>query len=218
MTKITIYDRAMCCSTGVCGTNPDQELVRFAADLDSLRSIGIDVDRFTLSSEPEKFVENGHIKELLATGGETALPAIVVGDTIVSSGNYPSRDEFISWLNTGSTTAELDAGTRELIAISAAIASNCHDCFKYHYAKTKNLNIPKSTIDETIKIANEVKLASAQAIDNFKEKILRNTNERTSIQLTEKQSQNDLNSHQASGRCDCSSEETSSAPKDSCCG
>ena len=34
MTKINVYDSAMCCSTGVCGVDVDQRLVNFAADVE----------------------------------------------------------------------------------------------------------------------------------------------------------------------------------------
>ena len=34
MTNVTVYDPAMCCSTGICGAEVGQQLVTFAADLD----------------------------------------------------------------------------------------------------------------------------------------------------------------------------------------
>lgn len=40
MTNVTVYDPAMCCSTGICGAEVDQQLVTFAADLDWLKSKG----------------------------------------------------------------------------------------------------------------------------------------------------------------------------------
>ena len=33
MTKLQVFDPPMCCSTGVCGPNPDPVLPRFASDL-----------------------------------------------------------------------------------------------------------------------------------------------------------------------------------------
>lgn len=41
MTKIQVYDPALCCSTGICGVDVDQEKVTFAADVDWLKSQGI---------------------------------------------------------------------------------------------------------------------------------------------------------------------------------
>ena len=39
MTKIEIFDPALCCSTGVCGTEVDQALVTFAADFDWAKDV-----------------------------------------------------------------------------------------------------------------------------------------------------------------------------------
>ncbi|SMO93187.1 arsenic metallochaperone ArsD family protein, partial [Halorubrum cibi] len=36
MTELTLYEEAMCCSTGVCGPDPDDELVEVSAALDQL--------------------------------------------------------------------------------------------------------------------------------------------------------------------------------------
>lgn len=93
MTLITVYDPAMCCSTGVCGPEVDPKLAQFTGDLDWLKSQGIEVRRFNLAQEPASFVENPAVKELLERSGGDELPAIVVNDKVVSSGRYPSRDE-----------------------------------------------------------------------------------------------------------------------------
>ena len=52
MTAVRVFDPAMCCSTGICGPSVDPELVRFAADLDWLKSQGVSVERFNLSQQP----------------------------------------------------------------------------------------------------------------------------------------------------------------------
>jgi hypothetical protein len=40
MKTILIYDRPMCCSTGICGPSVDPVLPRFAADLDTMKNAG----------------------------------------------------------------------------------------------------------------------------------------------------------------------------------
>lgn len=40
MATVKIYDKPMCCSTGVCGPQVDPVLPRFAGDLEWLRSQG----------------------------------------------------------------------------------------------------------------------------------------------------------------------------------
>ena len=51
--KIDVYDPPMCCPTGVCGTDADDVLARFAADLDWLARQGVQVRRYNLSQEPQ---------------------------------------------------------------------------------------------------------------------------------------------------------------------
>lgn len=62
MTTLTVYDPAMRCSTGICGTDMDQRLVDLAADLDWLKAQGVTVRRFGLSREPEAFFANEAIR------------------------------------------------------------------------------------------------------------------------------------------------------------
>ncbi|MCK0103833.1 arsenite efflux transporter metallochaperone ArsD [Pseudohalocynthiibacter sp. F2068] len=93
MTNVTVYDPAMCCSTGICGAEVEQQLVTFAADLDWLKSKGIAVTRINLSQEPAKFAENNKVKAVLESSGVEGLPVIMLGDTLNSSGRYPARGE-----------------------------------------------------------------------------------------------------------------------------
>ena len=91
MKNLTIYDPAMCCSTGICGTEIDQKLVDFAADLDWLKSEGIEVKRINLSQEPTLFAENEQVKSILETSGVEGLPVILADDEMQSFGQYPDR-------------------------------------------------------------------------------------------------------------------------------
>lgn len=88
---LRVFDPAMCCPTGVCGPSVDQELARFAADLDWLRQQGVAVERFNLSQEPAAFASNAAVKEALARGNDV-LPIVMVDDRIAVSGSYPSRE------------------------------------------------------------------------------------------------------------------------------
>lgn len=93
MKTLTIYDPAMCCSTGICGAEVDQNLVDFAANLDWLKSSGVTVTRFNLSQEPAAFVENGTVKSILEDAGVEGLPVVMTGEKMHSSGRYPGRVE-----------------------------------------------------------------------------------------------------------------------------
>jgi hypothetical protein len=105
MIAIRVFDPAMCCSTGICGPSIDPQLVRFAADLDWIKSQGISVERFNLSQQPAAFAEDAAVKAALETKGEAGLPLVKVNGEVKSSGTYPSRDELAMWAGIGAGTA-----------------------------------------------------------------------------------------------------------------
>lgn len=97
MITVHVFDPAMCCSTGICGPSVDPKLVRFAADLDWLKSQGVSVERFNLSQQPGAFAEDAAVKDALETKGEAGLPLVKVNGEVRSSGTYPSRAELAAW-------------------------------------------------------------------------------------------------------------------------
>ncbi len=101
MSKVQIYDRPMCCSTGVCGPQVDPVLPRFAGDLEWLKSQGHQVERFNLAQQPQEFAANRQVQQLLESEGTHCLPLVIVDDRVVSRGEYPSRADLALW--TGST-------------------------------------------------------------------------------------------------------------------
>lgn len=98
MKSIEIYDKPMCCSTGVCGPQVDPVLPRFAADLDWLKSQGYKVDRFNLAQQPQAFIDNKTVHQLISTEGTDCLPLILVDGETVSRKEYPSRETMASWI------------------------------------------------------------------------------------------------------------------------
>jgi hypothetical protein len=93
MATITVYDPPLCCTSGVCGPTVDPKLAQFAGNLEWLRTQGVTIQRYNLAQEPERFVENSTVKAILDKSGGDDLPAILVGETLVSSGRFPSRNE-----------------------------------------------------------------------------------------------------------------------------
>ena len=165
MTIVQVFDPAMCCSTGVCGPSVDPRLVRFAADLDWLKSQGVSVERFNLSQEPRVFAENATVKDALEVAGEAALPLVQVDGEVKSRGVYPSRDELAVWAGIGAPAPSLftDA-VAELVAIGAAIASNCEPCFRFHYAAARKLGVSREDMACAVATAQGVKDTPAQSI------------------------------------------------------
>ena len=93
MKPIQVYDPPMCCSTGICGTDIDPELVNFAALLTQLSQKGVKVERYNLGQEPMAFVENTSVKALLDKEGAKALPLIFLGGEVYLQGRYPTAAE-----------------------------------------------------------------------------------------------------------------------------
>jgi len=89
--KLEVFDPAMCCSTGVCGPDIDPRLPRFAADLEWLKSKGIEVVRYNLAQEPGAFVANESVRMALQSQGSGILPLIILNGEIVSRNAYPVR-------------------------------------------------------------------------------------------------------------------------------
>ncbi len=97
MTSIQVFDPALCCSTGVCGVDVDQQLVGFSADVDWAKQNGAEIERFNLAQQPMAFAENLVVKGFLERSGAEALPLILVDGEIALAGRYPNRDELARW-------------------------------------------------------------------------------------------------------------------------
>lgn len=93
MSKLQIFDPAMCCSTGVCGPSVDPALPRFSADLEWLKSKGIGVERYNLAQEVGVFTSNPVVKAALNSRGSECLPLLLLDGIIVFESAYPTREE-----------------------------------------------------------------------------------------------------------------------------
>ncbi len=114
MTKIQVYDPALCCSTGICGVGVDQEKVTFAADVDWLKSQGGQIERFNLAQQPMAFAENPVVKGFLVRSGAEALPLILVDGEVALAGRYPHRMELAKWANISLIATDTKQGRRLL--------------------------------------------------------------------------------------------------------
>ena len=97
MAKVEIYDKPMCCSSGICGPEVDPVLPQFAADLDWLKSLGHGVERFNLAQQPAAFAANVTVREVLSAEGVDSLPLVVIDGKVVNRATYPSREQLAAW-------------------------------------------------------------------------------------------------------------------------
>ncbi|MFN7628690.1 MAG: arsenite efflux transporter metallochaperone ArsD [Pirellula sp.] len=107
MRSIQVYDKPMCCSTGICGTDVDSALVQFASDLEWLKGSGYQVERFNLAQQPTAFIENKLVHGLLSTEGTNCLPLVLIDGAIMSQKSYPTRESFSVWLGIDRTKSSL---------------------------------------------------------------------------------------------------------------
>ena len=91
--KLEVFDRPMCCSSGVCGPNVDPKLVQFSADLEWVRSRGIQVERYNPSRQYQAFADNDTVVKAISDGGLSCLPLVLVNGLIVSGGVYPAIEQ-----------------------------------------------------------------------------------------------------------------------------
>ena len=98
MKTIQVYDPPMCCSTGICGTDIDPDLVSFAALLAQLGQQGVHIERHNLGQSPMAFVENPVVKALLEKDGVEALPLMFWDGEVRLQGRYPTQAERPDWI------------------------------------------------------------------------------------------------------------------------
>jgi len=110
MKTLKIYDPAMCCSTGVCGTDVDTELVQLASYLKNLDRSAVKVERHNLSQEPQAYT-SGPVAAALKEKGAEALPFVMVDDEVITAGAYPDLGRL-----------------SELLGIAPAVTMDMPDC------------------------------------------------------------------------------------------
>lgn len=93
MAILEVFDKPMCCSTGICGPEVDPTLLHFAADLRWLEGNGVQVTRINPASQPDLLAGNPVVREELGKSGGTCLPLILFNNRVAWAGKYPSRPQ-----------------------------------------------------------------------------------------------------------------------------
>ncbi|MBP8224165.1 MAG: arsenite efflux transporter metallochaperone ArsD [Aeromonas sp.] len=112
MSIIQIFDPALCCASGVCGTEVEQRLVSFAADLAWAKGQGVAIERFNLAQQPMVFAETAAVSAFLVHAGEEGLPLVLVDGQVVLTGRYPSRAELTRYAGLASPKAAESGGAK----------------------------------------------------------------------------------------------------------
>jgi len=93
MKTIEIYEPPLCCPTGVCGPAPDPALVALQDTVLKLKKDGCVVERIAINQQPEKFMNNPVIKDIITAEGRESLPITIVDGTLFMKGRYPAYEE-----------------------------------------------------------------------------------------------------------------------------
>lgn len=110
MALIQVFDPALCCSTGVCGVDIDQQLLAASADIDWAKKQGAQIEHFNLAQQPMAFAAHAVVQEFLERSGPEALPMILVDGSIALAGRYPNRSELARW--TGIVAPPIPVGVK----------------------------------------------------------------------------------------------------------
>ena len=92
---LLIYEGPMCCSTGICGPEPDKTLIEFNETLKKLQKEfkGLRITRANMSSNIGMFRENKDILQLVQANGLDVLPITTIDGRIVSKQRYLKYEE-----------------------------------------------------------------------------------------------------------------------------
>ncbi len=101
LVKIEIFDPPMCCPTGICGPTIDpvlldiqEALLRIQKQFDGSAS----VERYLLSQQPARFMQNPQVLALLKKEGTGILPITAVNGQILKTRAYPTLRELEQWV------------------------------------------------------------------------------------------------------------------------
>jgi AhpD family alkylhydroperoxidase len=66
----------------------------------------------------------------------------------------------------------MDERMRELVAMGAAAAANCHPCMEHHLAKCDELGIPRKEVTEAVQVGLMVNHGAERAIRKKAQELL----------------------------------------------
>lgn len=96
---VELFDPPMCCPTGLCGPSLDQTLLNVSEMIMALQAEGATVERYQMTSHPQKFMNNNDVMRLVREQQMAALPITAVHGQIIKTGAYPTLAEIRAALN-----------------------------------------------------------------------------------------------------------------------
>ncbi len=94
--ELIIYEGALCCSTGVCGPEPDQNLIAFSETVKRLQNKygeRLTIMRASLTFNSLIFMAHPEIARLVKENGAEILPVTTINGEIIASQKYLKYEE-----------------------------------------------------------------------------------------------------------------------------
>ncbi|MFN2396875.1 MAG: arsenite efflux transporter metallochaperone ArsD [Bacteroidales bacterium] len=91
--KLEIFEPSLCCPSGVCGPEPDKELIELQNVIQLLAKVNIKPERYAINQSPIAFVNNPVVKDFMRTEGPAKLPVTLLDGKIIKQESYPSLEE-----------------------------------------------------------------------------------------------------------------------------
>ena len=118
---VEIFDPPLCCPTGLCGPVLDTTLVDLSEAVMALQGEGRSVVRHMMTADPQAFMRNREVYQLIRERQLEALPITVVQGRIVKTDAYPSLTELRGALD-GVPGPAADMGASEGLPTSERIS------------------------------------------------------------------------------------------------
>jgi hypothetical protein len=96
--KIEIFEPSLCCPTGLCGPEPDKELIDLQNTIVVLSRAMVEVKRYAINQAPLAFTANPTVKKFITTEGPGKLPLTLLDGEIIKKGSYPTIEDLSTYI------------------------------------------------------------------------------------------------------------------------
>jgi len=93
--RLIIYEGMLCCSTGICGPEPNKALIQLTEDVKRLQAEFPDekIIRASMSFNAQAYLEEPEVLKLVKANGTDVLPITVLNGKILVRERYMTYEE-----------------------------------------------------------------------------------------------------------------------------
>ena len=93
--RLIIYEGMLCCSTGICGPEPNKALIQLTEDVKRLQAEFPDekIIRASMSFNAQAYLEEPEVLKLVKANGTDVLPITVLNGKILVKERYMTYEE-----------------------------------------------------------------------------------------------------------------------------